>query len=46
MNWISAALLTTFVVLPGIFAQNHIRSGMTIQQMVTTFELTQRPTRT
>jgi hypothetical protein len=31
MNWISAALLTMFVVLPGIFAANHIRSGITIQ---------------
>ena len=46
MNWISAALLTMFVVSPGIFAENHVRSGITVQQMVTTFAQIQRPTRT
>jgi hypothetical protein len=37
MNWISAALLTVFVVSFGIFAENHVRSGITNQQMETVF---------
>jgi hypothetical protein len=37
MNWISAALLTVFVVSFGIFAENHVRSGITDQQMQTAF---------
>jgi hypothetical protein len=37
MNWISAALLTVFVVSFGIFAENHVRSGITDQQMETAF---------
>jgi hypothetical protein len=37
MNWISAALLTAFVVSFGIFAENHVRSGITDQQMERAF---------
>lgn len=37
MNWVSAVLLTAFVVSFGIFAENHVRSGITDQQMERAF---------
>lgn len=37
MNWVSAVLLTAFVVSFGIFAENHVRSGISEQQMAMGF---------